>query len=461
MKQDNQLIILRDEPVTKALIHLAVPSIMSSLVMTLHNLIDTICISYLKDNLMIAATTVALPIMVLIHAFGDGMGIGAGSYIGRLLGAKEEEKVEKTVSTVMAMAVILSVTAMIISVTVLKELVGLFTDDAGVIEYAYQYMQILTMGAAFSVVKQVCTHLLRSSGDVQFPMKTVMLEIAVNSLLNPVLMFDFGLGLKIRGAALATVLAQGLSAVILFVRLVTHKTIIRWKIGNFKMNWESVKEIWNVGAAVLIRNGLPSLSYGLFAQSAGLFGTDFVAAAGIARRGQSIANFVVMGMSQGYQPFASFNYGAKNKQRLIEALKKSLVFTTVYSCIMGAVFFVIPNLVLRIITPDPHLIEIGSYVLRGYAVGIPVVGIYQILAGSFQALGKGKLSFLTAVLRQGIIYWPAIVLLPRLLGIQGFAMVQPLCDWISMIVVVVLSRKMIQEIKNMSDEKEDVTKQSK
>ena len=143
MSQNNQLAILRDAPVSKALIHLAVPSITTTLVMTLHNLIDTICISYLKDNLMIAATTVALPIMVLIQAFGDGMGAGAGSYIGRLLGAKEEEKVERTVSTAMSMAAILSIIAIVISLTVLRQLVGLFTDDPGVLEYAYQYMQIL------------------------------------------------------------------------------------------------------------------------------------------------------------------------------------------------------------------------------------------------------------------------------------------------------------------------------
>ena len=451
MKKENQLSILRDEPVSKALIHLAVPTITTSLVMTLHNLIDTICISYLKDNAMIAATSVALPIMVLIQAFGDGMGAGAGSYIGRLLGAKEEEKVEKTVATTMSMAAILSMISLIISVTVLKQMIGLFTDDAAVMNYAYSYMRILTMGATFTIFKQVCTFLLRSSGDVQFPMKTVLFEIVVNTILNPILMFDFGLGLKIQGAALATVIAQGISATLLFVRLLKHKTIIRWKFGNFKMDLESIKEIWNVGIAVLIRNGLPSLSYGLFAKSAGLFGTDFVAASGIARRGQHMANFVVIGMAQGYQPFASFNYGAKNKERHLEALKKSIAFTTIYSSIMAIIFLFVPQYVIYIITQDATLIETGKHILRANAYGMPVIGIYQILAGNFQAMGKGKLSFLSSVLRQGIIYCPLMIILPRVLGVTGFHMVQPLCDWISMFIVVCLSRKVIEEIKKMPD----------
>ena len=420
--------------------------------MTLHNLIDTICISYLKDNLMIAATTVALPIMVLIQAFGDGMGAGAGSYIGRLLGAKEEEKVGKTVSTVMGMATVLSVISAVVSLTVLRRMIGLFTNDPGVIEYGYQYMKILTMGAVFSIFNQVCTYLLRSAGDVQFPMKTVLLEITVNALLNPILMFDFGFGLKIQGAALATVLAQGLSAGLLLIRLMTQKTLIRWRLGDFRMNWESIKEIWNVGAAVLIRNGLPSLSYGLFAKSAGMFGTDYVAAVGIARKGQHIANFVVIGMAHGYQPFASFNYGAKNKKRLLEALRKSLIFTTAYSCAMAFIFFAAPYAVLRIITSDVQLINTGLPILKAYALGIPIIGIYQILAGNFQAMGKGNLSFLTAILRQGIIYCPLIVLLPKMFGVAGFELVQPLCDWISMIIVVLLSQKVIKEIKLMPDE---------
>ena len=452
MKQENQLHILRDEPVTKALLFLAIPSIASTLVMTLHNLIDTICISYLKDNAMIAATTVALPIMVLIQAFGDGIGAGAGSYIGRLLGAKEDDKVGKTVSTAMGMAIILSTLAFIIAITVLRQAVGLFSDDPQVIEYAYQYMRILTMGATFAIFKQICSYILRNSGDVQFPMKTLFIEIIINTLLNPLLMFDFGLGLKIRGAALATVIAQAISTILLLHRLITHKTVIRWKFGNFKMDWSSVKEIWNVGIAVLIRNGLPSLSYGLFAKSASLFGTDFVAAAGIARRGQHLANFVVIGMGHGYQPFASFNYGAKNKKRLIEALKKSLLFTTVYCCIMASLFFMLPHLVLRIITPDAQLIETGKSILKFYALGIPVIGIYQILAGNFQAMGKGNYSFLTSILRQGIIYCPLIIILPRIFGTTGFQLVQPLCDWISMIIVVLLSRNVIHEIKQMPDD---------
>lgn len=447
-KQTN---ILKDAPVTKALIHLAIPSITTTLVMTLHNLIDTIFISMLKDNAMIAATTVALPIMVLIQAIGDGIGAGSGSYVGRLLGAQDEHKIKDTISTAMLLSLILSILTFVLSLIGMKQIVLLFTDDLNVANYAYLYMRILMMGATFSITKQVCSYLLRNSGDVNFPMKTVLLEIFINTLLNPILMFEFGLGMGIQGAALATVIAQAISAFLLLHRLIHHNSSAKWELFNFKFNLDSFKEIFNVGFSVFLRNGLPSLSYGLYAKSAGLFSTDFVAAAGIARKAQHTANFVIIGMAHGYQPFASYNYGAKNKTRLLEAMKKSFIFTTIYGSIIAIIFFTIPSVIISIITQDASLILIGKDIVKACALSLPILGIYQILAGSFQACGKGKISFWTSILRQGIIYCPLIVILPRLFGEIGFSLVQPICDWISVIFVLIFSRSLFKEIKQMPD----------
>lgn len=449
MKKENKQYILSEQPVTSALIALSVPSILTNLVTTFHNMIDTFYISQLKNNTMIAATTVALPIMVLIFALGEGLGAGAESCIGRQMGARQDEKVKESVSTTMILACLLSVVAIVFAMTGLRPVINTFTDDSAVVEYAYQYMSILTMGSVFVVFKQVCTHLLRSSGDVQFPMKTIFLEVALNTILNPIFMFDFGFGMKVRGVAVATVIAQGVSAIILLIRVMTQKSAlsINWK--KLSLNLESAKEIAAVGSAVFFRNGLPSLSYGLFAKSAGLFGTDYIAASGLARKAEQAANFVIFGVAQGYQPFASYNYGARNKQRLMSAMKQTIIFTVLYGCAVGLVFYGVPHLLMRIFTSDAMLIVHGSEILKWYAVGMPIIGVYQIFAASFQSMGKSKVSFITSVLRQGIIYCPLIVILPRLLNETGFAMVQPMCDWISALITCILARKMIKEIKQM------------
>ena len=215
------------------------------------------------------------------------------------------------------------------------------------------------------------------------------------------------------------------------------------------LNLESAKEIAAVGSAVFFRNGLPSLSYGLFAKSAGLFGTDYIAASGLARKAEQAANFVIFGVAQGYQPFASYNYGARNKQRLMSAMKQTIIFTVLYGCAVGLVFYGVPHLLMRIFTSDAMLIVHGSEILKWYAVGMPIIGVYQIFAASFQSMGKSKVSFITSVLRQGIIYCPLIVILPRLLNETGFAMVQPMCDWISALITCILARDLIKEIKQM------------
>ena len=449
MKRENKQYILSEQPVTSALIALAVPSILTSLVTTIHNMIDTYFISQLKDNTMIAATTVALPITVLIYALGEGLGAGAESCIGRQMGAGQNEKVKESVSTTLILACFLSVIAVIFTITGLRPVIRTFTDDFTVVEHAYQYLSILTMGSVFVIFKQVCTHLLRSSGEVQFPMKTVFLEVAINSILNPIFMFDFGLGMKVRGVAVATVIAQGISAAILLTRLLTQKSVLSIDWRKLRLNFESTKEITAVGSAVFFRNGLPSLSYGLFAKSAGLFGTDYIAASGLARKAEQAATFVVFGIAQGYQPFASYNYGARNKQRLMSAMKQTILFTVLYGCAVGLIFYGAPHLLMRIFTSDAALIADGTKILKWYAVGMPVIGIYQIFAASFQSMGKSRVSFVTSVLKQGIIYSPLVVILPRLLNETGFAMVQPACDWLSAIITCVLAKQLIQEIKKM------------
>ncbi len=452
MNKNKQLSLLKEVPVPKALFQLILPAIMTSLVATLHNLIDTVYISQLADNAMIAATTVALPIMVIIQALGDGIGVGGGSYLGRLLGANDEKKIKSTVNTVLTLAIIVAVIAFVGSFTFLDTLIDLFTDDPDVAVYTYQYMQILTMFSVFTIIKQILSYLLRSAGDVRYPMFVIMFSLTANVILNPFLMFDFGLGLKIKGAAYATILAEGIAAMMLLVRLIRHESVIQWQVGHLELNRDSLREIWNVGVAAFLRNGLPSLSYGLFATSAGLFGTDFVAAAGLARKGEHIATFVIMGIAHGYQPFASYNFGARNKKRLLESMKISLLVSVGYGTVMSLLFLLIPRVIMGLITNDATLIEISAMVLRGYALGMPILGVYQVLAGSFQSMGKGKLSFFSSILRQGLIYCPLIYIIPRMFGEIGFACVQPICDWISALMVLVLSKTLIQEIRNMPDE---------
>lgn len=449
MNRNKRISILKETSVAKALFYLSLPAILTSLVNTLHNLIDTMYISQLHDNAMIAATTVALPVAVISQAIGDGIGVGSASYLGRLLGAQDEERLERLIATTMTLTFLISFVAFVASLTVLKPVISFFTDDLMVMAHSYDYLSILMIFSFYSISKQVLSHLLRATGDVNYPMFVIVSSIFLNVILNPFFMFDFGLGLKVQGAALATVVAEACASLALFYRIVFTDDIFKWKPGHFMLCSSSIKEIINVGIPVFIRNGLSSVAHGFFAKSAGLFGTDFLAASGIARKGEYFARFVIMGVAQGYQPFAAYNYGAKNKQRLIQSIKMSMGFTVGYGILMGSFFLFFPHVLMGLLTDDVNLISLGKYVLVGYAFAIPMVAVYQILAYNFQAMGKGKLSFISSVLRQGVVYCPLVMILPRLFGVTGMYIVQPICDWCSALIVLLLSKPIFEEIKSM------------
>ena len=449
MEKNQKLYVLKEMPVHRALIYLSIPSILTSLVNTLHNIIDTMFIAQLQDNAMIAATTVALPIAVLSQAVGDGIGVGSGSYVGRLLGARDERKIEQTVESSITLTFLVSIVALLLSLTILKPAISLYTDDPDVAYHTYSYLKVLMTLSFFTISKQVLANMLRASGDVKFPMYTIVGSIFLNILLNPIFMFDFGFGLKIQGAAIATILAEAIAALLMFYRITRSSCLIRWRFGHFSLTMDSLKEIFNVGIPVFIRNGLSSMSYGFFAKSAGLFGTEFVAASGIARKGEYFARFVIMGMAQGYQPFAAYNYGARNKKRLMSSMRMAMGFGVVYGLAMGSFFLFFPHVFMSLLTSDVNLIEMGKYILVGYAFAVPVVAIYQICASNFQAMGKGKLSFFSSVLRQGIVYCPLVSILPRLFGVTGMYIVQPIADWMSAMIVVLLSKSILQEIRSM------------
>ncbi|MBQ7889341.1 MAG: MATE family efflux transporter [Erysipelotrichaceae bacterium] len=449
MAKSNKIAILRDAPVGRALVYLALPAVLTSLVNTLHNLIDTVYISQLHDNAMIAATTVALPISTFAQAIGDGIGVGTASYLGRLLGAKDESRVESLIATSITVTFLVSIVACLFSVTLLKPLITIFTNDPAVIHHSYYYLIVLMGFSFFTISKQVLSHMLRAGGDVNYPMIVIVLSIALNIILNPFFMFDFGLGLKVQGAAVATIIAEAFASLALFHRLITKDELLRWKLGHFMLHVPSIKEIINVGIPVFVRSGLSSVSHGFFAKSAGMFGTDFLAASGIARKGEYFARFVIMGVAQGYQPFAAYNYGARNKQRLLSGMKLSMSFTVSYGVAMGLFFMFFPHVFMGWLTDDLTLISLGKNILIGYAFAVPMVGVYQIFAYNFQALGKGKLSFISAVLRQGIVYCPLVVILPRLFGMAGMVVVQPICDWCSALIVFALSKPIFKEIQEM------------
>ena len=431
-------------PVKQALIRLAVPSILASMVTTIYNIADTFFIGQLHNTAMIAATTVAMPIMMLTHAFGESIGVSAGSYISRQLGAGQRDQVSRIVQTTMTLVVLISIVLPILFITFLGPLLGMFGAEGDVTMYAAQYVTILLVFAFSQIIKLTIVHLLRAEGDVNFPMAAIFAGVVANLILDPIFMFDWGLNLGIAGAAWAT--AQGLSLVMLLGRLLFKAEAVRWNPRVWMLDKAAVQEILSLGVAVFARQALPSVTYSCLAMQASVYGTDFLAGIGIAKKCLNLVMFAIIGFAQGFQPFAAYNYGAGNRPRLKQALKSALTWVTVYGCFAAVFYITLAPQIVQIFSREAAVIEMGRMMLYGYAVSMPVVGAYNIAAVLLQALGEKRSAFFLSIARQGLFYIPIIWILPSLLGKLGIFMAQPCADYLTILTVIFLCRHLFVDL---------------
>ena len=446
MARKDQLFLYSSEKIGKAILLLAIPSVLSSLISLIYNLINSIYVGMLHNTAMIAAITVSLPMITLIPAFGSALGVGASSYLSRQLGAHELESSKETVKTAITSGSIVSILIILFSFVGLKPVLGLLTNDPEVLSYTYTYVSIIYFSSIAINLKIIIINLLKTEADILYPMYVQLFSVIVNIVVAPFLMFDWGLNLGIVGAALSTVLADTVSLVALLYRLCYKAKYVKWRFGNFGFDKAAFKEIIHVGSAVFVRNALPSLSTAIFARSAGLFGTAFVAGVGIGKKSSTFALFAVQGVANGFLPFAAYNYGARNKERLRSSILTLISTMTIYMMIMSVVFFFFAPEICSMYSSDPTVIAYGSQMLRFYNISFINQGVYNVLLVMLQAFGRNRDSMLVSLARGVFFYVPIAYFLPRLMGKVGVYLAQPLTDWLTVIVILLISRHIINDL---------------
>jgi len=446
MSNKDQLYLYSTEKISKAILILAVPSVLSSLINLIYNLINSIYVGMLRSTPMIAAITVATPLTTVIYAFGSALGVGASSFISRQLGAGEMDDSKETVKTAITTGILVSIGIMIFGFFGLYAVLGLLTKDLVVLGYAYTYSFIIFMSAITINLKQIIINLLKTEADILFPMYVLFGSVIINIMIAPFLMFDWGLNLGIAGAALSTVIADVLSLLVLLWRLCTHTHYVRWKFASFGIKLNSLKEIVSVGSAVFVRNFLPSLSTAIFASTAGMFGTTFVAGVGIGKRASTFALFAIQGMGNGFLPFAAYNYGARNKERLRSSILMLIKALTIYAIIMSVLFYFFAMPFCSLYSSDPQVIYYGSFMLRYYIISLVNQGAYNVLLVVLQAFGRNRDSMMVSLARGAFFYIPIVYFLPRLYGEVGIYLAQPLADWLTLFTILFISRSIIKEL---------------
>ncbi|WP_432661855.1 MATE family efflux transporter [Wukongibacter baidiensis] len=455
MSEKNQRAeMMENEKIPAILMKLAIPGIIAMLVNAVYNVVDTMFVGMLGNTSAIGAVSVAFPLFMIIAAFGQMFGVGAGSYISRLLGEKNKELADKTTSTTFFTSLVCGIAFTIVGTILIEPLLKMFGATTTIMPFAKEYSLVLVAGSVFTVCNMTLNNMIRAEGNAKYSMFAISLGAGLNIILDPIFMFGFDMGIK--GAALATVLAQGISFIFLIRYFISGKSYIKIAFKYFTLSRKIYTEIMKIGIATFARQALSSLALGLINVAAMPYGDAAVAAMGVTLRVVSIGMFVIFGYNQGFQPVVGYNYGAKKYNRLREAIKVSLKWTTSFAVVVTIVLMFFAEGIVAVFSKDPEVIAIGTKTIRAISLLFPLFGFQQVYASLFQALGKGKEALVLSLARQGIFLIPAVLILPKLFGLNGVIYSQTIADFFTIIVTAILAMSLNKSLRKEENENKDL-----
>ncbi|KHF41537.1 MATE family efflux transporter [Halalkalibacter okhensis] len=436
MKRNNQTLNtsekLRTEKPSKLLWNLSIPAMVGLFVMALFNVVDIFFISYAEGVDAVAGLTVAFPVMMIVMTLSSAVGIGAASIISRRLGEKRDEDANMVFGTFIFLILIISFISLILGVFFLEDILLLFGATENIMDYAYDYMLPILLGFLFIGFQMATNSLLRSEGNATFAMKATIIPAIINLILDPIFIFDFGLGLGVLGAGIATVVSQGIMSVFIFLYYYKGKSTLSFQLRNVRFRVSVAKEITTIGFPAFVQSASNSLI--MVAINAMLIqhgGDMYLAAFGIVQRLIGFAVMPMIGVMQGMLPIVGYNYGAKQFQKMRETIWLSFKFVVINSILVVILVFLFPEHGMRIFTDDPTFIEIGSDAMKVMFACFFVVGVQIIAGGIYQALGKPKPALILSLSRQVIFLIPLVIILPSFFGVTGVFLAFPISDFLA------------------------------
>ena len=432
MEQNQQFQRMTQTPVGKLIATLSIPTIISMLVTAIYNMADTFFVSKLGTSAS-GAVGIVFSVMAIIQAIGFTFGMGSGSWISRLLGAKEEEKSKEVAATGFYSAIFIGILIAVIGEWKIDEIMRILGASDTILPYARDYARYILLAAPIMGSSFVLNNVLRSEGHAKFAMIGITTGGLLNIVLDPVFIFTFGMGIS--GAALATACSQLVSFLILLSYFLMNKTTTKLGIHRLSKDPKVYYQILKNGLPSLSRQGLASIASILLNQHAMVYGDAAVAAMAIVSKIFMMIFSVMIGFGQGYQPVAGFNYGAGNMERVKAALKFTLRVGIIgMSCAAVALFFVASSLMSAFIPDDQAVIEIGTMALRAQAISMPLIPIGTVSNMTYQAVGKAWRATIMSSMRQGIFFIPLIFILPAVFGLGGVASTQAAADVLTAII---------------------------
>lgn len=446
---------LGNESVGKLLFSLALPAIIAQIVNLLYNLVDRMYIGHIEDigKLALTGVGVCLPLIMIITAFSSLISMGGAPRASIFLGEGDKESAEKTLGNCTSTLFIISIVLTIIFVIFSEDLLLAFGASENTISYAMQYMNIYSLGTIFVQFTLGLNIFITAQGFSKISMCTVLIGAIINIILDPILIFGFNMGVS--GAALATVISQFISSVWVVKFLTGKSTNIKIKAKNLKISPKIILPCIALGLSPFIMQSTESLIAVTFNKSLLKYGGDIaVGAMTILTSVMQFSMLPLSGLTQGSQPIISYNFGAKNSDRVKKAFKILLITSLAYSATLWLLIMITPTFFIKIFNDDPELVKFTVKALRIYMTASGIFGIQIACQQTFIAIGNAKVSLFLALLRKIILLIPLIYILPIFIADKTTAvfMAEPFADTLAVSVTSIMFfinfRKAMRKIDN-------------
>ena len=448
MDKNKATLELGTKPVGRLLVQYALPAIIAMTASSLYNMVDSIFIGQGVGALAISGLAVTFPFMNLSAAFGAGVGVGSSSYLSVKLGQKDYSTAQRILGNNVTLNVIIGLLFSAVSLIFLDPILFFFGASEQTLPYAREYMVIILLGNIITHLYFGMNAVLRAASKPREAMYTTIFTVVLNSLLDPLFIYTFDMG--IRGAAIATILSQTV-ALVWQIRLFSDKSqLLHLKRGIYKLDNTIVKNILGIGISPFAMNATACLVAIFVNQRLLEYGGDLaVGAYGIANRVAFIFIMINFGVNQGMQPIAGYNYGAQNYDRLMRVLKLAMIAGTCITTSGVLVAEFIPHICVGLFTSDTELTELSVNGLRIMMAAMPIVGYQMIVTNFFQSIGKAKISIFLSLSRQLLFLVPLIGVLPLSFGVNGVWVAMPISDSFSALFALVMMVRYMRMFKKL------------
>jgi putative MATE family efflux protein len=445
MNEKNAPLSLGTEKPGKLLREYAIPAIIAMTASSLYNITDSIFIGHGVDHLALSGLAITFPLMNLAAAFGSLVGVGASTLLSIRMGQKDYETANHILGNVFVLNLIMGIGFSIVTMFFLTPILYFFGASPNTYPYAYDFMLIILTGNVITHMYFGLNAMLRSAGSPQKAMMATIYTVLINLVLNPLFIFGFHWG--IRGSAFATIISQILVLVWQMHLFNDKNFFIHWKKGIYKLKKRIVTDSLSIGMAPFLMNAAACLIVILINRQLLIHKGDLaVGAYGIVNRIAFLFIMIVIGLNQGMQPIAGYNYGAGLYSRVTAVLKKSIFYATIIMTSGTIVVELFPHAVASMFTTENDLIDLAVPGLRWIFACYPLVGFQMVASAFFQSIGKPNKSIVLSTTRQVLFLIPILLILPRYWGITGVWASMSISDFLSVILSVVLLR---MELKNI------------